>query len=106
MLVSVFVVVAIGQDNGLVDGKPSAYAPNPTAFLARISRPAYDVIGELLFLGLLTMILVSLGALVTRRRRAIGVERAQFTSLLYGGALTVVLIAGDGALPVGPGGRS
>ena len=98
LLAAFFVVAAVGRRGGLVDGRPAAFAPNPTAFFTGISDRVLDAAGSLCFFGFVLMIAVSLGALVARRRRATGVERAQLASLLYGGALTVVLVAANQVL--------
>jgi hypothetical protein len=90
-LAVVFVVMSMVLRQSLVDGKPYVFAPNPTGFID--DSPALDTAGSIGFLGLLVTMFVSLGSLIARRRHATGVQRAQLTSLLYGGAITIAMIA-------------
>ena len=96
-LAVVFALMSTVLRQSLVDGKPYSFAPNPTGFID--SSHAIDAAGTIGFLALIATTFVSLGSLISRRRHATGVQRAQLTSLLYGAALTVAMIAALNPLP-------
>lgn len=91
VVASAFAVGGICLKFGLEAGKPYAFAPNPTGFLAATS--VTETISSIGFIVLVIGVFVSLGSLISRRRRAVGVERLQLTCLLFGATTLAVLLA-------------
>ncbi len=85
-----FVIPELITRQSVLEGKPESFAPNPTAL---IDSGWTDVAVAASFPGLLACLAISLGSLAARRRRAVGVERAQLTTLLFGVAVSVIMLA-------------
>lgn len=90
---TLFEIVALFGRHSVVAGKSYNFAPNPTGVVDLGPASGADTVA---FIGMLVCFAISLGSLVVRRRSAAGVERAQYTSLLFGASISVgvlVLVA-------------
>lgn len=100
-LAAVYVGFTVVRQGPLEDDLPESLAANPTAFVrfGPTATRVVDIVANSIAPGCALLLLVSLGAVVARRRAAVRVERAQLTCLLFGAAVTAVMLVGLTVLP-------